>query len=429
MPAEQEPKYTQEYVSGLRSENAEWRTKYRTLEEEKSPVHKKGYLPPEVKFSNTNIHIFVREFPAGDIDNFSVSRVAYAQDQARHGNLKAWEVAAWEKDYLSAMSQVRYKANMGDAVSGQDGAYLAPEYFSTQWFDLLRAQTAIDQLPVRRFNLPYRVSHIPKVTNDVTVYYPGENGTATTSVYQFGQVTATARKAIAYYRAGNELIRDAGEVVDDLFRQSTAAAIAVDRDTQIFIGSTVSGGGPTPSSFITLALAGQVGLYYPGANTGTPLSSSGATGTPFYQTIAQLVNKVESLNGNTKVASGQAVCNGFAANAQFKQTVYSSSRFLDSSARPLWVADLNADGGLFGATWALSNTIPTSTTVGGQAGSIVVAGDWRQFALFECMTLGFDSTPHSQAYANDQTEIRLVHRWDAGPIHPEAFVVLAGVAV
>lgn len=430
MSAEPEPQtFDLTYVKGLRAEAADWRTKYRNLEEETRPVFKKGYLPPEVKFSNTDVSIHVPKFPKGDVDNFSLSRAAYAQDQALHGKTREWDrVAPWEKQYLEALSEVRYKANMGDAVSGQDGAYLAPEFWSTQWFDVLRSQSAIDQLPVQRFDLPYRKSYIPKVTNDVTVYYPGENGTATTSVYKFGQVSATARKAVVYYKASNEEIRDAGELVDDIFRRSTAKAIALDRDTQIFIGSTV-GGSPSPTSFITLALSGQVGLYYPGANTGTPLSSSGATGTPFYQTIAQLITKVESLNGNANVSTGQANCNGFAVNAQFKQTIYSSSRFLDSSARPLWVADLNADGGFFGARWGLSNAIPTSTTVNGQAGSIVVAGDWQQFALFECLTLGYGTTMESQAFANDQTEIRMIHRWDAGPIHPEAFVVLAGVAV
>ncbi len=178
-----------------------------------------------------------------------------------------------------------------------------------------------------------------------------------------------------------------------------------------------------------LAQSGQVGLYYPGSSSASPLSTSGATGTPFYQTIAQLIAKVEILNGNSNVTSGQVVCDGVAAHSQFKQTVYSSARFLDSSNRPLWVADLNADGGFYSVHWALSNILPTALSINGQSGSILVAGAWRQYALFECMTLGYGSTMESQAYANDQTEIRLVHRWDAAPIHPEAFVVLAGVAV
>ena len=434
MSAESEPQQTFDltYVKGLRAEAADWRTKVRVLEEQVShPAYNKGYLPPDVKFSNTDVHMFVPRFPKGDVDNFSLSRAAYAQDQAMHGNKAEWDrIAPWEKAYLEALSGVKYKSNLGDAVSGQDGAYLAPEFWSTQWFDVLRSVSALDQLPIQRFNLPYRKSFIPKVTNDITVSYPGENNSASTgNTYKIGQVTATARKAVAYWRASNELIRDAGELADDLFRRSTAGAIAIDRDTQVFVGSTVSGGGPTPTSFVTLATSGQVGLYYPGSSTTTPLSTSGATGTPFFQTIAQLINKVESLNGNANVSSGQATCNGFAANSQFKQTLFGSSHFLDSSLRPLWVTNPSADGGFFGGTWALTNTIPTSTTVNNQAGSLIIAGDWRQFALFECLTLGFGSTQESQAYASDQTELRLIHRWDAGPIHPEAFVVLAGVAV
>lgn len=423
----QEPQtFDKAYVTGLRAEAADWRTKYRELEADTRPIFKKGFLPPEVKFATTDISVHVPKFPKGDVDNFSLSRAAYAQDQARHGDRgKAWaEIATWEKQYLDAMQEVKYKANMGDSVSGQDGAYIAPEFWSSQWFDVLRSISAIDQLPVTRFQLPYRKAYIPKITNDVTVTYPGENNSASTTVYKFGQVTATARKAVAYFRASNELIRDAGDLADNIFRQSTAGAIAIDRDSQIFLGNTASQPSPTGMIFMP-----QIPVYYPGATTTTPLTSTGATGTPFYQTIAQVVNKVESLNGNANVSSGQAVCNGFVANSQFKQTLFSSPRFLDSSNRPMWFTDPNVDGGFFGGKWALSNVIPTAATVNGQGGSIIIAGWWQKFALFECMTLGYSSTMESQAFANDQTEIRVIHRWDASCINPEAFVILAGLAV
>ena len=431
MPAEpQEPQtFDPTYVKGLRTEAADWRTKYRDLEA--APVLQKGYLPPEVKLSNTDLQVHIPKFPRGDVDNFSVMRAAYADDQARHGdNGRAWDqIAPWEKAYLKALGEIRYKANMGDSVSGQDGAFIAPEFFSQQWFDVLRSLTAIDQLPVRRFNLPYRLSKFPKITNDVTVFYPGENNTATTTRYQFGQIVATPRKAIAYYRVSNELIRDAGDLADNLFRQSTAGAIALDRDAQIFMGSSTAANGPTPVGFLQLAQSGQVGLYYPGSSTSTPLVTAAATGQPFYQTIAQLINKVEALNSNPNVTAGQAICNGIAANAQFKQTLFSSKNFVDGSSRPLWLTEPSQDGGFMGCKWALTNAIPTSIAIAGQTGSFMVAGWWQQLALFECLTLGYATTQESQAYASDQTEVRLVHRWDWAPLHPEAFVVLAGVSV
>lgn len=428
MSAESQPKYDQPYVEGLRAEAADWRTKFRALENEARPVFQKGYLPPEVKLSTTDVQIHAPKFPKGDVDNFSLSRAAYAQDQAAHGDRgKAWkDIAYWEKQYLDAMGEVRYKANMGDAVSGQDGAYIAPEFFSGQWFDVLRSLSAIDQLPVTRFNLPYRVAHIPKITNDVTVTYPGENNSASTTRYQFGRIDATARKAVAYYRASNELIRDAGDLADDLFRRATAGAIAIDRDTQIFLGNTSATGGPTPTGLVYMP---QVPIYYPGSSTTTPLTATASTGQPFYQTIAQLINKVEALNSNANVTSGQAICNGFVANSQFKQTLFAAKNFVDGSSRPLWLTDPSNDGGFMGAKWALSNVIPTSVSINGQSGSLIIAGWWQQYALFECMTLGYGSTMESQAYASDQTEIRVVHRWDGAPIHPEAFVILAGVAV
>jgi HK97 family phage major capsid protein len=314
---------------------------------------------------------------------------------------------------------------------------LAPEIWNVQWFDLLRSQSALDQLPITRMNVPARIVHIPKVLIDVTVSYPGENNTPTATSYTFGQLTYNARKAEALINLSNEMIRDSAGLADQILRQSTAGAIATDRDTQLLVGQGTGGAlsQASPTGLINNSAVATNFTYYPNTSVSGAISTTPASFTPSYQHLAQLIAKVEVLSQFTGVQVGQATVNGAIANPQFKQTVWSSARFQTATtAQPIWVDDLNARNGLFGMKWALSNVIPTNLIKGGGTSeSVIIIGDWRQYVLFECLTLGFDSTVFggtaSVGFAADQTQVRVIHRYDGAPAHPEAFGILAGVLV
>jgi HK97 family phage major capsid protein len=404
-------------VSDLRTENAKWRTRTHAAEHALS--------------------FYINKYPLGDIDNFHVSRVAYAKSMS-DGRFEGpyWDKwAKWEKQYLEVAEQKAGK--LGDQVSGQDGGFLAPEDWNAIWFDLLRSQSALDQLPITRLNVPARVAHIPKVLIDVTVSYPGENATTTATTYTFGQLTYSAHKAEAFLNIPNELIRDSAGLADEILRQSTAKAIATDRDTQLFVGQGVGGAlsVAAPMGLINFSTTATNFTYYPNTSVSGAISTTPASFTPSYQHLAQLIAKVEVLSQFSGVNVGQATVNGAVANPQFKQTVWSSARFQTATtAQPIWVDDLNARNGLFGMKWALSNVIPTNLTKGGGTSeSAIIIGDWRQYVLFECLTLAFDSTifggTSSTGFGADQTQVRVIHRYDGAPAHPEAFGILAGVLV
>lgn len=434
-----------DYVQELRAENAHYRTKAKELETAQT-VGQKGYLPPDVNVANSDVAFHINKFPLGDIDNYHVSSVAMCKALSggrMYGS--AWDTwAPWEKQYLDALREVKFKAlsetqykAQGDQVSGIDGGFLAPEIWNLRWFDLLRSLSAIDQLPVTRMTVPARVQHIPKVLIDVTVSYPGENAQPTATQFKFGQLTYTARKAEAVINISNELIRDSAGLADTVLRQSTAGAIATDRDTQLFVGQS-SGGATTaaaPMGFISNSV-GQNFTYYPVTSVSGTISTTPGSFTPSYQHIGQLIAKVEVLSQFSGVQVGQTTVNGAVANPQFKQTVWSSSRFQTATtAQPIWVDDLNVRNGLFGLKWALTNVIPTNLSYGGGSSneSLIIVGDWRQYVLFECLTLGFDASifpgTSSVGFSADQTQVRVVHRYDGQPVHPEAFAVLAGVLV
>jgi hypothetical protein len=402
-------------------------------DEKRRSVTSKGYLPKDVSVANSNVEFYINRFPAGDIDNFSVCRYAYALGQMRYygkGQGALLKYAPWETQYYQALDEVSYKAQ-GDQVSLIDGGSLAPEAWTSVWSDLLRSFSAIDQLPVMRLNVPYRVAHLPKVTGDVTVSYPGENTAPSATQFKFGQLTYTARKPMAEIAVSNEMMRDAPGMADALLRKSTAGAIALDRDTQILTGV----GGSQPTGLITLATNGTIAKYYPGATPGANITTTAGHFTPSFNHLSQLRGKVHQLNGSTLVPTGQAHCNGMIAHSRFEQTVLilaaATGAWTDAQGRPLWMTDLgSADGStsLLGQKWALTNILPTtSTDGGGTASSFIIAGWWDQYALFTAQQVAFETTWEESYFQSDQTGVRIKMRWDGSPIHPEAFAVLAGV--
>lgn len=453
MPVEPEDKaFDSAYVKEVREEAAHYRIKARESATEAEALRaemsilQKGYLPPDVRLNqlDTRPEVFnINRFPRGDADNFHVSSAAMAK-QMSNGRMDgpAWnKFASWEKQYLDAMREVsykaEYKAKMGDQVSGVDGGFLAPEIWNVAWFDLLRSVSALDALPITRYTVPARVAHIPKVLVDITISYPGENATTTATQYQFAQITYSARKAMALVNVPNELIQDSAGLADTVLRQSSAQAIATDRDTQLFVGQSTGGAlsVDAPTGLINHPILVNNFQFFPNTSVSGAISQTPASFTPSYQHVAQLIAKVEVLFGFTNVNVGQAVVNGAVANPQFKQTVWSSARFQTATtAQPIWVDDLNARNGLFGMKWALSNVIPVNLTRGaGTNESVIIIGDWRQYVLMECLTLGFDAAPTpgdaSTGFAANQTQVRVIHRYDGAPIHPEAFGILAGVLV
>lgn len=380
-----------------------------------------GLLPMPLSYAERKAGINFNEFPRGDYDNFSLSRYCMAIQKAIAG-YTSWEearnTAPWETQYYAAAKKIKVydpvlKAQ-GDMVSGQDGGFLAPEFWSTNFFDQLYASQVVTQLPITTMRMGYRVQHMPKLTTAVTISYANENAALATTQASFNQLSFTARKQGEIIQISNELIRDSVPAADQILQNHAVKWMALDRDKQLLLGNGQSG------APVGLVNVGGVGL------TTTTLATNAS---PLYTELAKGIVAVETLNGlSTNNPIGMATCTGVLGMPALKQQILN---IVDSNGRPLYdFQGINAIRGAFPAagggqfdgmmgvpTWRFSQVFAEAAN-----SRHIYFGDWQWLIYMvrqdvEIMVSNVAGT----AFASDQTWIRLISRYDVGVAHPEAF--------
>jgi len=374
---------------------------------------RKGFFPPihrddddamaKVKSFNIN------SFPKGDLDNYSPFRYAMASVHARGemGDAAYQKFAPWERAYYSAL----VKASLGDQVSGQDGGFLAPEGWSTDFIDTLAPRSVVSNLPVTHYVARDRLVHFPRMNIRPTVYYSPENAALTPSSPTFSQATGTLRKQATLVFLSNELIADSDPAALRIVENSMGTAMAADFDSQVLTGDGTAG---TPTGLLNAVnvtkVAGGAHLAYTDLTTG--------------------VYSVEVLNNSANVSIGQAQCSAIVANPILKKQI---ANFTDSNSRPLWMFGLGQVT-LPGSNTALADFLGvpkfvTSTVLTGAEGAQnIFFGDWQHLMIVERPGLEFlASNVAGNTFQYDQTAIRVIRRYDVIVNRPEAFYVLTGV--
>ena len=382
-----------------------------------------GYLPPTEQNSyqrqamnetaikggfNFNL------FPKGEIDNFSVTRFAMAlqRSQGAEGNLAFNKWAPWESQYYYALGRYSEKAQ-GDMVSGQDGGFLAPELWSNRFIDQIYPQLALSRLPITRVPMGTRVTHVPRLSNNIAISYSAENAAITANQAQFQQLSFTARKQTFLVQISNELIRDSNPAAEAVLTNNATRYLAIDRDKQALIGNGQAG---APTGLLNTT----------NVTTNNSLFSSPVVFTDFNTGIG----KVEDLNASSNVPLGQAVCSGVVGPVAMKATIMglkdtTNNRIMygyglrDLRGAPRLDGSAILDG-LYGVdNWVLTNILA------GSAGSRnVFFGDWQHLWIMERQDVEIvSSNVAGTAFQNDQTWVRGITRYDVGVAHPEAFHV------
>lgn len=378
---------------------------------------KAGYFPHTLKSIDPEVrkNINVNSFPRGDLDNFSMARYAMAAQRYHYLGEPRAKSAPWETMYYDAAKAITVfdpvtKAQ-GDMVSGQDGGFLAPEFWSTNFLDQLYAAQVVTQLPITQLRMGTRVVHMPKLTTAISISYAAENATLATTQASFSQLSFTARKQGQIIQISNELIRDAVPAADAILQNHAVKWMALDRDIQLINGNGQAGA--------------PVGLV--NATNFTALGSLATNASPLYSELNTAIYNVENLNGSTNVPFGQTACTGFFGAVIVKKELMN---IVDSNGRPL--LDFQGINGLRGSipntgnyfdgalgvpTWRLSNILNQSAN-----SHYGVFGDWQWLYYMQRQDVEIMvSNVAGTSFASDQTWIRLISRYDVGVAHPEAF--------
>jgi len=386
-----------------------------------------GGFSPMPLTDHDRASINVHKFPRGDYDNFSLTRYAYAKQNAEYGiHSSSWmhEVAPWETQYYEAGRNAKVfdpitKAQ-GDMVSGQDGGFLAPEFWSQNFFDQLYATQSVTQLPITTMRMGTRVTHMPKLTAAIAVSYSNENSALATTQAQFAQLSFTARKQGQIIQISNELIRDSVPAADQILQQHAVRWMALDRDKQLILGNGQAGAPIGLWNIGGAAVQNSLGIQ----NTTLTTNAS-----PLYTELTTGIINVETLNSlSTNVPLGMATCTGVLGMPALKQQIINMK---DSNGRPMFdFQGLNALRGSFPAggggqfdglygvpTWRFSQVFNQAAN-----SRYITFGDWQWLIYMvrqdvEVMVSNVAGT----AFAADQTWIRLISRYDVGVAHPEAF--------
>jgi len=375
---------------------------------------RKGFFPPiptddddaQAKVKSFNIN----SFPRGDLDKFNPWRFALANVHARGemGNEAFKKFAPYERAYFDAL----IKADLGDQVSGQDGGFLAPEQWSTNFIGALAPLSVVSALPVTRYLATTREVHFPRMNTRPTTYYSAENAALIASSPTFSQATGVLRKQSTLVYLSNELIVDSDPGALAIVERSMATQMAVDFDSQVLAGNGQAG---TPTGLLNAV----------------NVTTSGMAGAHLaYTDLTNGVYAVEVINNSTNVSLGQAQCSAVVGHPILKKQI---ANFEDSNGRPLWMYGLNGMS-LPGSNTALADFLGvpkfvTSTVLTGTEGAQnIFFGDWQYLMIVERPGLEFlSSNVAGNTFAFDQTAVRVIRRFDVIVSHPEAFFVLTSV--
>jgi hypothetical protein len=408
----------------------------------------------------------VLKFPRGDIENFSVCRWAMALERSQNtaeGTQAFAKHAPWESAYYAALESYGETKAQGDMVSGQDGGYIAPELWSTNFVDQIYPQAATSRLPITRIPMGNRVVHVPRLSANIQVNYGAENAALTANQAQFQQISFTARKQYAFIQISNELIRDSNPAAQTILQNNAARYMALDMDYQILLGNGLAG---TPTGLYNQTNVTKANGSNGGGFSGAA-APAGVGSNSKYPRIDDLTNSifnVEDLNNSANVPIGQANVTGVVGAVALKTLITGANdaalSITNGTTRPDYDFGYNQmrwanrpdgssslDGFLGIPTWVLTNVVKHSLLAGSGGASaaptsnasrlaspnpVAVAdmnpvffGDWQHLWVMQRMDIEIlASNVAGTAFQNDQTWVRLIRRYDVGVAHPEPFYIV-----
>ncbi len=330
---------------------------------------------------------------------FSFQRAILAISEKNH------KLAPFE---MSVMKEAAAKRDLSTDVDTA-GGYIVPTEYMADLIELLRAKLVVQQLGATRMSgLTGGMVQIPKQTGGATGYWVAEGASITSSQQTLGQIEMRPREAAGLTIMSNRLLKLSNPSAEAMVRNDLAATI--DR-------------------LVDLAALQGVGGLQPLGIANTPDINTTAMGAaPTLDDLYDMILKLEEDNADDGAL-------GWAFHPRtwntLRQLKDSEGRYiLTPGVIPSSVQDLRRGaqmGTLLGYPFRTTTQIPI--TLGAGADSRIFFGNWADLVIGEWGGIEIlASQETSDAFAKNQTHVRIIVELDVVVRHAESFCVDSTVA-
>jgi len=317
-----------------------------------------------------------------------------------------WRDAGFEKEVLEQTAKA-----MG-TTTGEAGGYLVPTQYVAELIEMLRAEAVVIQLGATVLTeLVGSPVEIPRQTGGATAYWVGENEAITESELSLGQLSLAPKAVAALVKISNRLLKLASPSAEAMVRRDIAQAIALAIDLAALRGSGV---GAEP-----LGIANT-----PNINT-IEIGENGGDFLPEH--IIEMEGKLEDANA---LRGRLGICwHGKVKRKIKKMRIPQYSGDTGGEYLMLPMSDQQLRD-ILGYDFRTSSQIPTNLTKGtGTNLSEVYFGNWQELIIGQWGGMEIMASQEtSDAFAKNQTWIRVIQEVDIGLRHPESFCLCSDAA-
>ncbi len=314
-----------------------------------------------------------------------------------------WRNAPFEKSVFEETAKRR------DMAAGEDtaGGYLVPVQAIPELIELLRAEAVVLLMGATLLdNLTGSPVEFPKQTGGATAYWVGENAALTPSDLATGQLQLTPKTVGALVKLSNRLLRMSSPSAEQMIRTDVARVIALAVDYAALRGS---GADNQPTGI---------------ANTSGINSKAFGANSPnfdyFYDMEYELAVD-NALRGSLGFVFHPCVKRSI---AKLKVAQFSGDTGGEYIVSPVTDAQLQA---FIGHPFRTTTQIPINLGTGTNETEIYF-GNWSELIIAQWAGLQIlASQETSDAFAKNQTWIRILTDVDIGLRHAESFCLGSGV--
>lgn len=314
-----------------------------------------------------------------------------------------WSSAQFEKD---VMNETRKKALATSTDSA--GGFLVPMQAIQDMIELIRAETVVREIGATVMDgLTGIPVEIPKQTGGSTTYWVGENTTISPSDLTFGQLAMNPHTVAALVKLSNRLVRMSIPAAEQIVRNDIATNMALTADLAALRGTGVNGQ--------PLGLRNTPGLNTVDWNLSSPYQTNPGY-EQFYDMEYELAT-ANTLKGKLGFLFHPTLRRALAKIRVDQGGGANTGQFL---ANPVTDPQLES---YLGYPFKRTTQIPTNVGTGANK-TEVYFGNWSDMII--AMWGGMEilaSQETSDAFAKNQTWVRIMMDMDIGIRHIESFVV------